>query len=76
MTDDAARIATAYFDAWNVNDLDTMQSLVGDDVTFAGPLGRVEGVEAYIRRPRTRSLDQGEVLRYRRPPDKPRSPGA
>ena len=48
MTDDAARAATTYFDAWKVDDFDTMQSLVDDDVTFAGPLAQLEGVEDYM----------------------------
>jgi hypothetical protein len=48
MTDDAARVATTYFDAWKVNDFDTMQSLVDENVTFAGPLAQLEGVEAYM----------------------------
>jgi ketosteroid isomerase-like protein len=41
MADDAAKVASTYFDAWKVNDFDTMRSLVDDDVTFAGPLGQV-----------------------------------
>jgi hypothetical protein len=48
MADDAARVATTYFDAWKVNDFDTMRSLVDDDATFAGPLARLEGGEDYM----------------------------
>jgi ketosteroid isomerase-like protein len=48
MADDAARVATTYFDAWQVNDFDTMRSLVDDDVTFSGPLARLEGAEDYM----------------------------
>ncbi len=48
MSDDAAKVATAYFDAWKVNDFDTMRSLVDDDVTFAGPLAQTEGVADYM----------------------------
>jgi hypothetical protein len=48
MADDAARVATTYFDAWKVNDFDTMRSLVDDDVTFSGPLARLEGAENYM----------------------------
>ena len=38
MADDPAKVATAYFEAWKVNDFDTMRSLVDDEITFAGPL--------------------------------------
>ena len=48
MADDAAKVASAYFDAWKVNDFDTMRSLVDDDITFAGPLAQLEGAENYM----------------------------
>jgi hypothetical protein len=48
MADDAARVATTYFDAWKVNDFDTMRSLVDDDFMFSGPLARLEGAENYM----------------------------
>ena len=48
MAHDAAKIAEAYFDAWKVNDFDTMRSLVDDDVTFSGPLAQLEGAENYM----------------------------
>ena len=48
MSDDAARVATAYFDAWKVNDFDTMRSLVAEDVNFSGPLATLEGAEDYM----------------------------
>ena len=48
MAEDAAKVASAYFEAWKVDDFDTMRSLVDDDVTFAGPLGHREGAEDYI----------------------------
>jgi limonene-1,2-epoxide hydrolase len=48
MTDDPAKVATAYFEAWKVNDFDTMRSLVDDEITFAGPLARVQGAEDYM----------------------------
>src|ERR1700754_278942 len=40
MTDDAAKAATTYFDAWRANDFDTLRSLLDDDATFTGPLGQ------------------------------------
>jgi len=49
VADDAATVATIYFDAWKVNDFDTMRSLVDDDVTFSGPLAQLEGAEDYIK---------------------------
>jgi len=48
MADDAATVASTYFDAWKVNDFDTMRSLLDDDVTFSGPLAQLEGAENYI----------------------------
>jgi SnoaL-like domain len=49
MAEDAAKVATAYFDAWKVNDFDTMRSLLDDDVTFVGPLAQLEGAEDYMK---------------------------
>jgi hypothetical protein len=37
-----------YFDAWKINDFDTMRSLVDDEVTFSGPLAQLSGVEDYM----------------------------
>ena len=48
MADDAARVATTYFNAWKVNDFDTMRSLVDDDFMFSGSLARLEGAENYM----------------------------
>ena len=48
MADDPAKVASTYFDAWKVNDFDTMRSLVDDDVTFSGPLARLVGAEDYM----------------------------
>jgi hypothetical protein len=48
MADDAAKVAAAYFEAWKVNDFDTMRSLVDDDVTFEGPLAKLEGVANWL----------------------------
>jgi hypothetical protein len=41
--EDAAKVASAYFDAWKVNDFDTMRSLLEDNVTFEGPLAQLDG---------------------------------
>jgi SnoaL-like domain len=38
-----------YFDAWRSNDFDTLQSVLADDVDFAGPLGTAHGPEACRR---------------------------
>jgi hypothetical protein len=48
MADEAAKVASAYFDAWKVNDFDTMRSLVDDDITFVGPLAQLEGAQDYM----------------------------
>ena len=48
MAHDAAQIAATYFDAWKVNDFDTMRSLLDDEVTFSGPLAQLEGAEDYM----------------------------
>jgi len=48
MANDAARIATTYFDAWKMNDFTTMQSLLDDEVTFVGPLAELDGVADYM----------------------------
>jgi hypothetical protein len=48
MAHEAAQIAATYFDAWKINDFDTMRSLVDDDVTFSGPLARTSGVDDYM----------------------------
>jgi hypothetical protein len=49
MADDAAKVATTYFDAWKTNDFDTMRSLVAEDVRFEGPLATLESAEDYIK---------------------------
>jgi hypothetical protein len=49
MADDAADVATTYFDAWKANDFDTMRSLVAQDVRFEGPLATLEGAEDYMK---------------------------
>ena len=49
MADDAANVATTYFDAWKVKDFDTMRSLVAQDVSFEGPLATLVGAEDYIK---------------------------
>lgn len=48
MADDAANVATTYFDAWKASDFDTMRSLLAEDVRFEGPLATFEGAEDYM----------------------------
>lgn len=50
MADDAPKVAATYFDAWKANDLDTMRSLLADDVMFCDPHARLEGAEECIKR--------------------------
>jgi ketosteroid isomerase-like protein len=62
MADDAAKVATTYFDAWKVNDFDTMRSLVSEDVTFAGPLAQLEGADDYMEGIRGMSQIKSEIV--------------
>ncbi len=62
MADDAAKIATTYFDAWKDNDFNTMQSLVDDDVTFAGPLAQLNGVADYMEGIKGMSQIKSEIV--------------
>jgi hypothetical protein len=50
MAEDAAKVATTYFDARKVNDLDTMRSLLDDDIAFAGPLAPLQSAQDYMER--------------------------
>jgi hypothetical protein len=43
-----AAIAQAFTEAWTSGDMDTAASYVAEDVIFDGPLGHVEGKDAYI----------------------------
>ena len=48
MAHDAAKIVATYFDAWKIDDFDTIRSLVDDEVTFSGPLAQLSSVEDYM----------------------------
>lgn len=41
-------VAGAYFAAWKARDFRRLRSLLADDVTFVGPLGPVDGADAYV----------------------------
>jgi ketosteroid isomerase-like protein len=43
---DPQAAAATYFDAWKAKDFDTLRSLLADDVTFRGPLGAADGIDA------------------------------
>lgn len=43
-----AAVARAFTDAWTSRDMDTAGSYVAEAVVFDGPLGHVEGKNAYI----------------------------
>jgi hypothetical protein len=43
MSTDPTTVAETYFDAWEKNDFERLQSVLADDVVFDGPLGHVEG---------------------------------
>jgi ketosteroid isomerase-like protein len=36
-------VMRSYFEAWRTGDFDRLQSLLGDEVTFAGPFGQATG---------------------------------
>jgi SnoaL-like domain len=38
-------IATAYFDAWNSNEIERVRPLLNPDVDFVGALGATQGIE-------------------------------
>jgi SnoaL-like protein len=48
MTDDAADVAAAYFDAWQRGDFARLRTILADDVTFDGPLGHAGNAEECI----------------------------
>jgi limonene-1,2-epoxide hydrolase len=62
MAQDAAKVASAYFDAWRVDDFDAMRSFLDDDVTFTGPLGHLEGVEGYMEGIKGMSRIKSEIV--------------
>ena len=62
MADDAANVATTYFDAWKANDFNTMRSLVVDDVGFEGPLATLEGAEEFMEGIRRLSRVISEIV--------------
>ena len=45
---DTKSIASKCLEAWSSGDFDTARGLFDDDVTFVGPMGQTEGVDAYI----------------------------
>jgi ketosteroid isomerase-like protein len=49
MTADAKTLATTYFAAWKDEDFDLLRSLLADDVTFSGPMGRADGADECLR---------------------------
>lgn len=44
----SATIARAFTEAWTSGDLDTAARYVAEEVVFDGPLGHVEGKQAYL----------------------------
>lgn len=45
---DVGSVAVTSLRAWTTGDFATARSLLHEDITFAGPLGVAEGVEAYL----------------------------
>lgn len=48
MTSTAAEVGATYFDAWRAGDFDTLRSILADDVTFVGPLGRAGNADECV----------------------------
>ena len=42
------QLAETYFDAWQLRDVERLRAILADDVTFRGPLGAADGVEACV----------------------------
>ncbi|MGY1691700.1 nuclear transport factor 2 family protein [Geodermatophilus sp. SYSU D01105] len=49
MATDPATLAETYFRAWQEGDADALRAVLADDVTFRGPLGTADGVEACLQ---------------------------
>lgn len=45
----SARVAAAYFDAWQRDDIEAVRPLLHDDVDFVGALGTTRGVEETLK---------------------------
>jgi limonene-1,2-epoxide hydrolase len=41
-------VAEAYFDAWQAKDWERLRSVLADDVTFDGPLAKIEGADECV----------------------------
>jgi len=46
---DPAGLAETYFDAWKAGDSDRLRGIFADDVTFVGPMGTADGVDACVK---------------------------
>ena len=46
---DPRALAAAYFRSWRDKDFATLRSLLADDATFRGPLGRADDAEACLQ---------------------------
>jgi hypothetical protein len=49
MAEDAAKVVATYFEAWKANDFTTLRSVLADDVSFVGPLGRADNADDYVK---------------------------
>jgi hypothetical protein len=47
--DDPKSIAETYFRSWGEKDFDTLRSLLADDATFRGPLGKADDGDACLQ---------------------------
>jgi hypothetical protein len=44
----ARELAQEYFAAWKAKDFDRFRTVIADDISFAGPLGRADGAQACV----------------------------
>ncbi|HET7014840.1 MAG TPA: nuclear transport factor 2 family protein [Streptosporangiaceae bacterium] len=45
---DVAEIGATYFEAWQAGDFDRLRTILADDVTFDGPLGKASNADECI----------------------------
>jgi hypothetical protein len=48
MADTAADVSATYLQAWRAGDFDTLRTVLADDATFDGPLGRARSADECI----------------------------
>lgn len=65
MDDNIAEIGATYFDAWRRGDFETLRSILADDVTFQGPLGRAGNAEECVAGLRNMSKIVTDIVEHK-----------